>query len=139
MMDKRTRRDTPDNAGENVLIAVPPIEAWVDREKKEYRLAVALPGVDRNDLQLNVQGNSLTVSGEPQGAQQDRNAYYLNQEFSRRRLHRTIALPEGIDTQRLTAEYNNGILEIKAPLRESGLPRKIDIAGAGTAKGASAS
>jgi HSP20 family protein len=138
-MDNVTRGDTADNSTERLLIAVPPIEAWVDREKKEYRLAVALPGVDRRDLQVSVQGHNLTVSGEPQDAQQNRNAYYLNQEFSRRRLHRTIVLPEGVDTQRLTAEYNNGVLEIKAPLRESGLPRQIEVRNSETAKGASAS
>jgi HSP20 family protein len=139
MMDNATRRDTAESNAERVLIAVPPIEAWVDRDKKEYRLAVALPGVDRRDIQVSVQGNNLTVSGEPQDVQQNRNAYYLNQEFSRRRLHRTIALPEGIDTQRLTAEYNNGVLEIKAPLRESGLPRQIEVRNSDAAKGASAS
>jgi HSP20 family protein len=138
-MDNVTRRDTADNSAERVLIAVPPIEAWVDREKKEYRLAIALPGVDRRDIQVSLQGNNLTVSGEPQDAPQNRSAYYLNQEFSRSRLHRTIALPEGVDLQRLTAEYNNGVLEIRAPLRESGLPRQIEVTSPGTAKGASAS
>ena len=138
-MDNVTRRDTADNSGERVLIAVPPIEAWVDRDKKEYRLVIALPGVDRKDIQLSVQGNNLTVSGDPQDAQQNRNTYYLNQEFSRRRLHRTIALPEGIDTQRLTAEYKDGVLETKAPLRESSLPGNIEITGSGAARGASAS
>jgi HSP20 family protein len=138
-MDNVTRRDSADNDAERVLIAVPPIEAWVDTEKKEYRLAIALPGVDRRDIRVSLQGNNLTVSGEPQGAPQNRNAYYLNQEFSRRRLHRTIALPEGVDLQRLTAEYNNGVLEIRAPLRESALPRQIEVTSAGTAKGASAS
>jgi HSP20 family protein len=138
-MDNVTRRDSADNDAERVLIAVPPIEAWVDTEKKEYRLAIALPGVDRRDIRVSLQGNNLTVSGEPQDAPQNRNAYYLNQEFSRRRLHRTIALPEGVDLQRLTAEYNNGVLEIRAPLRESALPRQIEVTSAGTAKGASAS
>ena len=110
----------------------------MDRDKKEYRLAIALPGVDRRDIQVSLQGNNLTVSGEPQDAPQNRNAYYLNQEFSRRRLHRTIVLPEGVHLQRLTAKYNNGV-EIRAPLRESGLPRQIEVTGSGTAKGASAS
>jgi HSP20 family molecular chaperone IbpA len=44
-----------------------------------------------------------------------------------------------VDTQRLTAEYNNGVLEIRAPLRESALPRQIGVASPEKAKGAAAS
>jgi len=138
-MDNAIRRESPDNNSERVLIAVPPIEAWVDKQKKEYRLSVALPGVDRSDLQVSLQGNNLTVSGLPQNSQQSEDTIYLNQEFSRRRLHRTIALPEGVDLQRLTAEYNNGVLEIKAPLRESALPRQIEVTNPEKARGAAAS
>jgi hypothetical protein len=43
-----------------------------------------------------------------------------------------------VDTQRLTAEYNNGVLEIKAPLRESALPRQIEVTNTQKTKGASA-
>jgi len=138
-MDNAIRRESAENNSERVLIAVPPIEAWVDKQKKEYRLSVALPGVDRSDLQVSLQGNNLTVSGQPQNSQQSEDAIYLNQEFSRRRLHRTIALPEGVDLQRLTAEYNNGVLEIKAPLRESALPRQIEVTNPEKARGAAAS
>jgi HSP20 family protein len=132
------RRDTPDNDAERVLIAVPPIEAWVDKQKKEYRLSIAVPGMDQKDLQVSLQGNNLSVSGERKDNEQNKDAYYLQQEFSRRRLHRTIVLPEGVDTQRLTAEYNNGVLEIKAPLRESALPRQIEVTNTQKTKGASA-
>lgn len=135
----RNRNAADDTRAENILVAVPPIEAWVDRQNKEYRLSIALPGVDRKDLQLSIQGNNLTVNADARNDQQNRDAYYLNQEFSRRRLHRTIVLPEGVDTQRLTAEYDNGVLEIKAPLRESGLPRQIEVTGSGVAKAASGS
>ena len=137
-MDNVIRRDATDNNAERVLIAVPPIEAWIDKEKKEYRLSIAVPGMDQKDLQVSLQGNSLTVSGERRDNEQNKDVYYLNQEFSRRRLHRTIVLPEGVDTQRLTAEYNNGVLEIKAPLRETALPRQIEVTNSQKAKGATA-
>jgi len=139
MDNVRNRNTEDDNRAENILVAVPPIEAWVDRQNKEYRLSIALPGVDRKDLQLSIQGNNLPVNADARTNQQNRDAYYLNQEFSRRRLHRTIVLPEGVDTQRLAAEYDNGVLEIKAPLRESALPRQIEVTGSGAAKAASGS
>ncbi|HXN50897.1 MAG TPA: Hsp20/alpha crystallin family protein [Candidatus Acidoferrum sp.] len=137
-MDNVTRRDAADTNSEHVLIAVPPIEAWIDKHKKEYRLSIAVPGMEQKDLQVSLQGNNLTVSGERKDSQQNRDVYYLQQEFSRRRLHRTIVLPEGVDTERLTAEYNNGVLEIRAPLRESALPRQIEVTNAQKSKGVSA-
>jgi HSP20 family protein len=132
------RRETADADSGHVLIAEPPIEAWVDKQKKEYRLSIAVPGMDQKDLQVTLQGNNLTVSGARGDNEQNRDVHYLQQEFSRRLLHRTITLPEGVDTQRLTAEYNNGVLEIKAPLRESALPRQIEVTNQQKTKGASA-
>lgn len=137
-MDNAKQTNTAENNAESVLVAVPPIEAWVDRQNKEYRLSIAIPGVDRQDIQLSTQGNNLTINADARNGPQNNDAYYLNQEFSRRRLHRTIVLPDGVDTEALKAEYNNGVLEIRAPLRESGLPRQIQVTGSGVAKGASA-
>jgi HSP20 family molecular chaperone IbpA len=51
----------------------------------------------------------------------------------------TIAIPEGVDLEKLKAEYNNGGLEITVPLRESALPRQIEVTTSEKAKGSSAS
>jgi len=59
-----------------ILAAVPPIEAWVDKDEKKYHLSIALAGVDPKDIELNVQGNNLTVSGEQK----------VSEEKKRRRL-----------------------------------------------------
>ena len=48
----------------SLVTAIPPIEARVDSQDKKYHLRVALPGVDPNEVQLNLQGNYLTESGE---------------------------------------------------------------------------
>jgi HSP20 family molecular chaperone IbpA len=48
----------------HVLTAVPPIEAWVDKDEKKYHLSIALTGVDPKDIEVNVQGNNLMVSAE---------------------------------------------------------------------------
>src|SRR5437879_2526012 len=47
-----------------MLGSAPPIEAWVDSKEKKYHLRIALPGVDPNEVQLNLQGNYLTLSGK---------------------------------------------------------------------------
>jgi HSP20 family protein len=121
-----------------LIFAVPPIEAWVDNEKKEYHLSIAVPGIDPKEVQLNLHGHNLTVTGEHKSSEEKKEADYLEQEFSYDRFARTIVLPEGVEADKLTAEYKNGVLEVTAPLSESALPKKIEIKTSAKAKGAGA-
>jgi HSP20 family protein len=122
-----------------ILAAVPPIEAWVDKDEKKYHLSIALAGVDPKDIELNVQGNNVTVSGEQKVSEEKKDADFVYQEFAYGRFERSITLPEGVDTSKLTAEYKNGVLEITAPMSANALPRKVEIkTTAAAAKGASA-
>jgi|SRR5579872_2976390 len=109
------------------VLAVPPIEAWVDKNEKKYHLSIALAGVDPKDIELNVQGNDLTVSGEQKVSDEKKEANYLYREFGYDRFERTITLPEGVDTSKLTAEFRNGVLEITAPINANALPRRVEI------------
>jgi HSP20 family protein len=135
VLNHSTSTDEPEA---RLIFAVPPIEAWVDNEKKEYHLSIAAPGVDPKELQLSLRGNNLTISGEHKSADNRKNADYLHQEFSYERFARKLVLPEGVETSKLTAEYKDGVLEVTAPLSESALPKKIEIKTETKAKGASA-
>ena len=121
-----------------LIFAVPPIEAWVDNEKKEYHLSIAVPGIDPKEVQLNLHGHNLTVTGEHKSSEEKKEADYLEQEFSYDRFARTIVLPEGVEADKLTAEHKNGVLEVTAPLSESALAKKIEIKTSAKAKGAGA-
>ena len=121
-----------------LIVAVPPIEAWVDKENKKYHLSIAVPGVDPKEVEVNVQGNNLTVSGEHKSSEEKKEADYLEEEFSYGRFERSIVLPEGIDAGKIIAEYKNGVLEIEAPITAEALPKRIEIKTAPIAKGASA-
>jgi HSP20 family molecular chaperone IbpA len=108
-----------------MLVAVPPIEAWVDKDQKKYHLSIPLAGVDPKDIELNVQGNNLAVSGEQKLSEEKKDANYIYQELAYGRFERSITLPEGVDAEKLTAEYKNGVLEITAPINANALPRKV--------------
>ncbi|HEY1469551.1 MAG TPA: Hsp20/alpha crystallin family protein [Candidatus Acidoferrum sp.] len=110
-----------------MLFAVPPIEAWMDPDKKEYHLSIALPGVDPKEVELYQHGNNLTVQGEHKESKEKKDADYLDQEFSYQSFQRTIVLPEGVDVQKLNADFHNGVLEVTAPIKESALPKQIEI------------
>lgn len=117
---------------------VPQIEAWVDKEAKKYHMRIALPGIDPQNVQLNVQGDTLSISAERKESRESKEVNYLSRELSYGKLDRTLTLPEGVDTEKMSAEYNNGLLEIGAPMATAALPRRIEIKAAPKSKGAGA-
>lgn len=71
-----------------------------------------LPGVDPKDVDIQVQGNTLTISGERTNSREAREADFLQREITYGSFTRSLALPEGVDRERPSAEYRNGKLEI---------------------------
>ena len=117
---------------------VPAIEASIDKDGKRFRCHVMLPGVDPKDVNIQVVGNALSISGERSSTQETRESDYLRREISYGSFQRMIELPEGIDKDKITAEYRNGVLEIAAPVAAAALPRKIEVKTLPAAKGAGA-
>jgi HSP20 family protein len=119
-----------------LFATVPAIEARVDAKDSQYHLRVALPGVDPTEVQINLQGKDLTISGEHKSEQEKKESDYMRKEFSYEHFERTVTLPESVDTEKINADFNNGVLEITAPLSSSALPKRIQIKSLQKAKGA---
>jgi HSP20 family protein len=90
----------------------PAVEAFIDKDNKKFHCEVVLPGVDPKDVEIQVQGNSLTITGERTNSRETREADFL---------------PEGVHRDRLPAEYRNGMLEITAPIATASLPKRVVI------------
>lgn len=105
----------------------PAVEAYVDKDAKKYVCRVVLPGVDPKDVQVNAQGNLLVIRGERKVTHRQKEAELFEKEIEYGLFERTLTLPEGVNTEKLTAEYINGVLEITAPVAAAVLPRKIEI------------
>ena len=90
-------------------------------------------------MELKVHGNNLTVVGEHKSSDEKKGKDYLEQEFSYNRFARSIVLPPGVQADKLSAEYKDGVLEVSAPLSESALPKKIEIKSSGQSQGQSKS
>ena len=105
----------------------PAVETYVDKDAKKYVCRVALPGVEPKDVQVNAQGNLLVIRGERKLTHRQKEAELFEEEIEYGMFERTLALPEGVNTEKLTAEYTNGVLEIAAPVAAAALPRKIEI------------
>ena len=105
----------------------PAIESFIDKDGKKFYCQAMLPGVDPKNVSLQVQGNTLTISGERSATRETKEADYLRREITYGSFQRSILLPEGVDTDKLNAEYRNGILEITAPIAAAALPRRVEI------------
>lgn len=105
----------------------PAVEAYADKDGKMYHCRVTLSGVDPKHVQIHAQGNTLTISGERKENRSAKDVNFWHQEITYGSFERTLALPEGIDLEKLNAEYHNGLLEITAPMAASAFPRRIEI------------
>jgi HSP20 family protein len=74
-----------------------------------------------------VQGNLLTISGERKLTRSNKELELYDEEIVYGKFERGLTLPEGVNTDKLFAEYAHGVLEITAPVLAAALPRKVEI------------
>lgn len=101
----------------------------VSEDEHAFHVKVELPGMEEKDLTVTLHEKLLTIAGEKKEERRDGDVgkNYLHCERVFGSFSRTIALPEGVDPEGVTARYANGILEVDLKKSESAKPRKIDI------------
>ena len=102
----------------------------IDRGEDGWKVRVALPGIDPQDVKIDLDGNSLTVTGERTRAGAGGQGHAS--EFHYGRFERTFTLPANVDAEKIGANYVHGVLELTLPLAEAAKPRRIAI-GTGSA------
>ena len=92
-------------------------------------LRADLPGLDRDDVKVELADGALTIEGERRGEHEEKGEGFYRSERSYGRFYRRLPLPEGVRTDNATATFNNGVLEVTmpAPKRESRAARKLEI------------
>jgi HSP20 family protein len=105
--------------------SVMPMDAW--REGEEFVIEFDLPGVDPASVDLDVERNVLTVKAERPGLSEEREL--LAAERPRGVFSRQLILGDNLDTERVQAHYEAGVLSLRIPVAEKAKPRKITIMG----------
>ncbi|MDZ4714562.1 MAG: Hsp20/alpha crystallin family protein [Cytophagales bacterium] len=85
---------------------------------KSYELHVAAPGLTKDDFQIELNDNFLTVSGERKFSSEKKEKNYHSIETQFGAFSRSFSLPENADSSKINAKYNNGILELHIPKDE---------------------
>jgi HSP20 family protein len=86
-----------------------------------------LPGIDPKEVTISVVGNELRIEGERKREEKKEEKDYFYQEVAYGKFARTIPLPEGVDVDKITANYKNGVLEITVPAPKQLESKKVRI------------
>ena len=96
-----------------------------------FELELAIPGFKKDDFNVEIDDNVLTISSELKSKKENNEDNYTRREFSYTSFKRAFTLPETIDEAKINANYENGILRLSLPKKEEALPkpkRLIEIA-----------
>jgi len=99
------------------------------KDGDSYLLNADLPGVDPGSIDIDLDGNLLTIRAERTAATHE-GAQWIAQERRSGSYVRQFTLGEGLDTERIAASYDNGVLSLMIPVSERAKPRKIQITNA---------
>ncbi len=92
-------------------------------------LRADLPGLKREDVEIEVKDNVLTVSGERRTESEEKADGYFRVERASGRFSRSLTLPEGIDPDAITADFTDGVLEVRIPKPAERRPHRVAIGG----------
>ncbi len=99
----------------------------VMEKDNEYEVHASLPGIKPEDVQITVQGNTITIRGESGAEQERKDENWIVRERRSGSFYRSFSLPSEVDAGKATARYENGVLVLDLPKAEAAQPRRIQI------------
>jgi HSP20 family protein len=117
-----------------------PSESYVPRIESAVRdntlwVKADLPGINPKDVEVEVEGNRLTLRGQRKAEHEGIQEGYVHREVQYGTFIRSFTIPEGVKAEDIQAKYHNGVLELSIPLPAEVLPKKVNIAIEGQTNG----
>ncbi len=101
--------------------------ADIEQTKDALVLKFDLPGMKREDVSIEIDGRTLTISGERKEEKEDKHEGYYSRERLIGRFSRSFMLPENVDQSKVEATFRDGVLKITLPRPQEAKPKKIAI------------
>ena len=95
--------------------------------EQDLVLRADLPGLSKADVELEVKDGVLTVSGERKAEHEEKSEGYYRVERAFGRFSRSLTVPDGVDSEAITAEFADGVLEVRIPKPAERKPQRIAI------------
>ena len=102
-----------------------PLDVTTDADR--LTIEAALPGIKPEDVDITVENGTVTISGKTTEERKAEEGSYVLQEIRRGSFSRTVSLPTGLEADKATATFENGILRLEIPKAEQVKPRTIKI------------
>jgi HSP20 family protein len=99
----------------------------VSQDNDHLYVNAELPGIEVKDIEINVDAETLQIKGERKLEEAEKNVRYHRQERGSGIFNRTIQLPFPVNTEKVSAEINLGVLTITLPKADEAKPRKINV------------
>jgi HSP20 family protein len=96
--------------------SLPPVN--IMEQENQFLVTLAAPGMKREDFKIDLSGNMLNISNETEEEKEETEKTFTRKEYNYRGFSRSFSLPEGIDTEKIEAKYEDGILKITLPRTE---------------------
>jgi HSP20 family protein len=105
---------------------LPPVD--ILENEHNITLQAEIPGVKEEDLKITFENNVLTIAGERKFKEEENKENYHRIERRYGRFTRSFSLPAGVDPEKVSATFENGILKVTLPKREEFKPKQITVA-----------
>ncbi|MGA2406804.1 MAG: Hsp20/alpha crystallin family protein [Bacteroidales bacterium] len=102
----------------------------IREDEKNYILDLAIPGIDKKDLKIDMNEDVLTISSEIKNESEESKDGYKRKEFSYSSFCRSFYIPENVNRDKIDANYKDGVLSVELPKQEeekNKITRKIEI------------
>jgi HSP20 family protein len=90
----------------------------ITESKDSYNMEVAAPGLNKEDFNIDVSGNLLTISGQKEENKEEKEEKYTRQEYNYSSFSRSFTIPEEVQADKIEATYEGGILKLILPKKE---------------------
>jgi HSP20 family protein len=95
----------------------------IRENERDFEVEIAVPGKKKEDFNIEVDNNVLTVSLDYKKEEEAKEENYTRREFSFNSFKRAFTLPETVNEEKINASYTDGILRFTLPKKEEALPR----------------
>jgi HSP20 family protein len=95
--------------------------------EKEYIVRLEVPGIPKEDLEVNVDGQALTISGRRDFEREEKTEEYFWREREAGKFIRTVQLPAPVDASKVAATYQDGVMTVRLPKTEPSTKTRIQI------------
>jgi len=104
---------------------LPPVD--IHEDSNNIYLKAELPGIKKEELNISVEGDTLTIKGEKKHESEVKEEQFHIMERTYGSFSRSFSLPANVDASKVRADYKDGVLNLTLPKKEESKPKKIDV------------